>query len=262
MKPEEFVDTRYEVRDGVATITMDRPEYLNALKSTGYEELRWAIRAARVDPSVDVVVLTGAGGAFAPGGDLHETLGYLESDDPLAMCEFYDRLPWKDFFECPKVIIAAVNGICMGGGLIGALTCDIVLAAESATFAAAEARVGVADALAPAVLFGKVNTLKAKYLLFTGQTISAAEAERYGLVTEVVPDDRLAQRCVEVIAEVRQTSQAARAVFKFHLQQLLAAPTDHGAIEVLAGPEALEGVRAFAQKRTPAFALRNGQQGA
>ena len=260
MRPEDFVDTLYEVHDGVATITMNRPEHLNALKSTGYDELRWAIRAARVDASVDIVVLTGAGRAFAPGGDLSETLGYLESGDPLAMCQFYDRLPWKDFFECPKVIIAAVNGLCMGGGLIGALTCDIVLAAESATFAAAEARVGVADALAPAVFFGKVSTLKAKYLLFTGRSISAVEAERFGLVTEVVPDNHLARRCAEVIAEVRQTSPAARAVFKSHLHQLLASPSDHGSIEVLAGQEALEGVRAFAQKRTPAFAERNGHQ--
>jgi enoyl-CoA hydratase/carnithine racemase len=259
MKPSEFADTDYEVGDGVATITMNRPEALNAFKSTGYEELRWAIRAARVDPEVDIVILTGTGRAFAPGGDLEETLGYLESDDPLAMYAFYDRLPWRDFVECPKVTIAAVNGLCMGGGLIGALSCDIVVAARSATFALAEARVGVADALAPAVLFGKVSTLKAKYLLFTGKSIDADEAERCGMVTEVVPDERLTARCAEIVAELRQTSPVARRVFKQHMHRLLPQPVEHGGFETLEGTEVLEGLHAFQERRPARFSRDPGR---
>jgi enoyl-CoA hydratase/carnithine racemase len=253
VKVSEFEFTGYEVVDGVATITMNRPEQLNALTARGYEELRWAIRAARVDPEVDVAILTGTGRSFAPGGDLDETLGLLESGDPLGMYEYYDRLPWRDFVEFPKVSIAAVNGLCMGGGLIGALTCDIVVAKRSARLAMAEARVGVADALAPAVLFGKVSTLRAKYLLLTGKTITAEEAERYGLVTEVVDDDQLMARCLEIVAEVRQTSPLARREFKRHLQALLPAPVDHGAFEVLGGGEVVEGLRAFKEKRPPNF---------
>jgi enoyl-CoA hydratase/carnithine racemase len=141
----EFEQLHYSVDDGVATVRLDRPEHLNAFTSQLYGEVKWAMWKATADDSVDVVVITGTGRAFATGGDLKETLARLESDDPLAMHAFFDNLPWHDVRDCPKVVIAAVNGLCLAGGLITALCADISVAAASARFGFAEGRVGAGN---------------------------------------------------------------------------------------------------------------------
>jgi enoyl-CoA hydratase/carnithine racemase len=123
-----FEQLRYSVEGGVARVRLDRPDQLNAFTSRLYGELKWAMRRAGADDSVDVVIVTGTGRAFATGGDLKETLGRLESGDPLAMYAFYDNLPWTAIRECPKVVIAAVNGLCLAGGLITAVCADIAVA--------------------------------------------------------------------------------------------------------------------------------------
>lgn len=249
----EFEQLRYSVEDGVARIRLDRPEQLNAFTSRLYGEVKWAMRTAAVDDSVDVVVITGTGRAFATGGDLHETLGRLESGDPLAMYAFYDNLPWQAIRDCPKVVVAAVNGLCLAGGLITAVCSDIAVAAESARFGFAEGKVGVADAVAPALLHARVGTAKLKYLLLTGAMIDAAEAERIGLVTEVVPDDRLDQRVAEVVDELRSTSPVSRRLFKQYVNEHTAMPSGHGGGPAFASPEVLEGLRAFADGRRPDY---------
>jgi len=249
----EFEQLRYGVEDGVARVRLDRPDQLNAFTSQLYGEVKWAMRAAAADDSVDVVVITGTGRAFATGGDLHETLGRLESGDPLAMYAFYDNLPWAAIRDCPKVVIAAVNGLCLAGGLITAVCADIAVAAESARFGFAEGKVGVADAVAPALLHGRVGTAKLKYLLLTGQTIDAAEAERIGLVTEVVPDDRLDERVAEVVAELRTTSPVSRRWFKHYVNEHTPMPPGHGGGPAFASPEVIEGLRAFAEGRSPDY---------
>lgn len=249
----DFEQLHYSVEDGTARIRLDRPEHLNAFTSQLYGEVKWAMRRAAADDAVDVVVVTGAGRAFATGGDLKETLTRLESGDRLAMYAFYDNLPWAEIRRCPKVVIAAVNGLCLAGGLITAVCADIAVAAESARFGFAEGRVGVADAVAPALLHGRVGTAKLKYLLLTGRLIEAAEAERIGLVTEVVPDDRLEARVAEVIDEVRSTSPVSRRLFKQYVNEHTPMPPDHGGGPAFASGEVLEGLRAFAEGRAPDY---------
>jgi enoyl-CoA hydratase/carnithine racemase len=248
-----FEQLRYSVEGGVARVRLDRPEHLNAFTSQLYGEVKWAMRQAAADDSVDVVTITGTGRAFATGGDLKETLGRLESGDPLAMYAFYDNLPWHEIRECPKVVIAAVNGLCLAGGLITAVCADIAVAAASARFGFTEGRVGVADALAPALLHARIGTAKLKYLLLTAKHIDAAEAERIGLVTEVVADDDLDARVAEVIDEVRSTSPVSRRLFKRSVNAHTPLPPTHGGTEAFASPEVIEGLRAFAGGRTPDY---------
>ena len=253
VRPEQFEELRYSVEDGTARMRLDRPEQLNAFSSNLYGEIRWAMRAAAEDDGVDVVVITGTGRAFATGGDLKETLSRLGSDDPLSMYAFYDNLPWAAIRECPKVVVAAVNGLCLAGGLITAVCADIAIAAESARFGFAEGTVGIADAMAPALLHARVGTAKLKYLLLTGQLIDAAEAERIGLVTEVVPDDRLTARVDEVIGELRSTSPVSRSLFKQYVNEHTPLPSTHGGLPAFRSPEVIEGLRAFADRRPPDY---------
>jgi enoyl-CoA hydratase/carnithine racemase len=253
-----FTELRYSTGDGVARVRLERPEQLNAFSSRLYGEVKWAMRAAAADDAVDVVVITGTGRAFATGGDLHETLGRLESGDPLAMYAFYDNLPWAAIRDCPKVVIAAVNGLCLAGGLITAVCADISVAAESARFGFAEGRVGVADAIAPALLHGRVTTAKLKYLLLTGKMIDATEAERIGLVTEVVPDEALEQRVAEIVDELRGTSPVSRTLFKRYVNEHTPLPDGHGGGPAFASAEVLEGLRAFAEGRVPDYRTSAG----
>jgi enoyl-CoA hydratase/carnithine racemase len=253
MRPGDFEQLLYRVEDGVARVTLNRPEHRNAFTSRLYGELGWAVRYADADPAVDVIVITGSGSAFATGGDLKETLARLKDDDPLAMDAFFDNLPFDTLRTCSKVVIAAVNGFCFAGGLIACAWCDVQIAGESARFALTEGRVGIADAHAPSVFFGRVPTPKLKYMLFTGRPITAAQAESYGLITEVVPDDQLARRVDDVVAEIRETSPVARRMFKRYLNELVPRPWGHGGGEAFASPEVVEGLRAFAEKRPPRY---------
>ena len=254
MRPDELRELGYKVEDGVAWIRLDRPEQLNAFSSRLYEELKWSLRFASFDEAVDVVVLTGTGRAFATGGDLKEARERIEDGDPLSFYAFVDNLPWAEFRQCPKVVIGAVNGLCHAGGVIAAVSCDITIAAESARFALTEGRVGIADAVAPTLLASRLSTAKLKYLLLTGKEITAREAERIGLITEVVPDDALEARVAEVVGEVRRTSPLSRRLFKQCVNQLEPIPTDPAMLfSTLGSPEAREGLRAFSEGRAPKF---------
>ena len=253
MRPEELTELVYDVVDGVARIRLNRPEQLNAFSSNLYGELRWAVRFAWFDDDVDVIVITGTGRAFATGGDLKETLGRLGDDDPLSMYAFFDNLPWADIRSCPKVIIAAINGFCYAGGLITDVWSDISIAAESAKFALTEGKVGIADAVAPSALRGRISDAKLKYMLFTAKPIDAREAERIGLITEVVPDADLEARVLEVVEEVRGTSPVSRALFKQYVNHLVPLPVDHGGLAAFRSTEVIEGLRAFGEGRLPDF---------
>lgn len=255
---DRFSEMLYTVADGVATLTLHRPDQLNSFSTTLYRELRDGIRLATADASVDVVVITGAGRAFATGGDLLEVLDYLRPDaDPLEIYRFEDNLPFTAVRNCPKVTIAAVNGICMAGGLITTMSCDISVAVADAVFAAPEGRVGVAEGWMPAAMFGRISLAKARYLLLTGKSVSAEQAEDWGLITEVVPDQAtLHARVQEIVGEVRCTSPTVRRMYKQYVNEI--APEGHlGAFrEGTGNADGIEGLRAFAEKRRPRFTGR------
>lgn len=228
---DQFRSVLYSVEDGVASITLNRPEQRNAFTPDMYNELRWAVRAAEVDDSVDIMVISGAGNVFSSGGDLKESYARISTGGALAMHDFFDSVPFYDIRDSRKVVIAAINGACYAGGLVTAMWCDLAVAVESAKFALTEAKVGTADAFTPAVLFGRMPTLKLKQMVFTAKPITAVDAERIGLISEVVPDGTLASRIKELVAEIRQTDPAGRALYKKFINELIPRPLNHGAVE-------------------------------
>ncbi|MFC9357245.1 enoyl-CoA hydratase/isomerase family protein [Rhodococcus sp. NPDC057014] len=242
--------------DGTATIVIDRPEARNAFTSELYTQLKAAVRRAGDDPTVDVAVITGAGGSFSSGADLHAAFTGLAEEGPSSGYAWWDELPWPTLLDCPIPVIAAVEGPCIGAGLLIALAADTVVAADTAQFAFAEARVGIADRWAPALMDGRVPRHIARELLLTGRTVGADEACRIGLVHEVVSHDALGEVVAEKIIAFRRTSPHARALYKRYLADLVDRPTEPGIRAALEHSDAAEGMRAVLERRVPAWSPR------
>jgi enoyl-CoA hydratase/carnithine racemase len=188
-------DFQYKVDQGIATITLDRPEVLNALTFEVYAQLRDLLEALRYDEAVKVVVLTGAGDSFCSGGDVHKIIGALldgDVKDHLAFTRMTGAVI-QNMRLLDKPIIAAINGMAAGAGGVLALASDLRVASERARFAFLFTRVGLAgvDMGAGYLLPRLVGTGRAAELLLLGDTIDAPTAERYGLVNRVVPHDQL-----------------------------------------------------------------------
>jgi enoyl-CoA hydratase/carnithine racemase len=253
--PSEFQQLIYTVEDGVAWLQMNRPEARNAFSSRLYGEVKWGVRAAEADPEVDIMVLTGVDKSFASGGDLKETLATITGggDPRFEMYRFTDNLPWDAIRLSTKPIIAAINGFAYAGGLITAAWCDISIAVASARFCLSEGKVGIVDSQACSVLFGRVGAQRFKYLYLTAKPFTAEEAERWGFITEVVPDGTLRDRVLEVVKEIRGTSPVAHRMLKRYTNELVPRPWDHGGGEAFASKEIIEGLGAFGEKRPPDY---------
>jgi enoyl-CoA hydratase/carnithine racemase len=183
-------DFQYEVSDGIATITLNRPEVMNALTFDIYAQLRDLFAALRTDDTVHVVVLTGTGDNFCSGGDVYEIIGELLKRDMKGHLEF-TRMTGavvQNMRLLDKPIIAALHGMVAGAGSVLALASDLRIASESARFAFLFTKVGLtgADMGAGYLLPRIVGTGRAFELLLLGDTIDVATAERYGLVNRVV----------------------------------------------------------------------------
>ena len=190
--PKSFL---YEQHDGIATITLNRPERLNAITFEVYRELTDLIAALRDEKTVRVVVITGAGRAFCSGGDVRDIIGELQGRDAAGLLEF-TRLTCElihNMRALPKPIITSINGTTAGAGACIALASDIRIAADEAKIAFVFVKVGLAgtDMGATYLLPRIVGLSKATELLMTGDFISATEAERIGLYNRVVPRDQL-----------------------------------------------------------------------
>jgi enoyl-CoA hydratase/carnithine racemase len=188
-------DFLYEVNDGIATLTFNRPEVMNALTFDIYAQLRDLFDALRYDDTVRVVVLTGAGDSFCSGGDVYEIIGELLSRDMKGHLDF-TRMTGavvQHMRLLDKPIIAALNGMTAGAGAVLSLASDLRIASEKARFAFLFAKVGLtgADMGAGYLLPRVVGAGRAFEMLLLGDTIDAATAERYGLVNRVVPHDQL-----------------------------------------------------------------------
>jgi enoyl-CoA hydratase/carnithine racemase len=185
----------FEVADGVATVTLNRPDKLNALTFDVYADLRDLLAELPHRGDVRVVVLTGRGRGFCSGGDVEEIIGELRKMAPAQLLEF-TRMTGavvKALRECPLPVIAAVNGIAAGAGSVIALASDFRLLAESASFAFLFTKVGLAGAdMGSAYLLPRLVGLgRATELLILGDKVDAAHADRIGLATRVVPDPEL-----------------------------------------------------------------------
>jgi enoyl-CoA hydratase/carnithine racemase len=248
-----FEQLEYQVSAGTAFIRLNRPEALNSFTSKLYSEVKDAFRLSMADDNVDIIVITGSGRAFATGGDLHEVLERIEDANPLALYAYDDHMPFETIKHCSKTTIAAVNGICVAGGLALASCCDLQIATHSAKFGIPEARIGIASSMIPSLLFGKISISKLKYLLYTGKTITATEAERIGLITEVTDDGKLDERVLELIAEIRETSPNARKLYGEYINRMLPTPANNDLYRSLSSEECKEGLRAFRDKRNADF---------
>jgi 2-(1,2-epoxy-1,2-dihydrophenyl)acetyl-CoA isomerase len=253
-----YTTIRYDLADGVATITLDRPDSLNALNAAMRGELRAALKAAGRDDAVRAVVITGAGRGFCSGADLRG--GDAERDFRRVLTDEYNPLI-AAIRELPKPVIAAVNGVAAGAGVSIALACDLLYAAEEARFIQAFVRIGlVPDSGSTRTLVRALGRHRAAQLIFSGEPLPAAEAHAAGLVHQVLPAAELAAAVQAAAARLaagptRAIGYAKRLIN--HAEDALAADSlaMEASLQELAGrsQDHAEGVAAFGEKREPRF---------
>ena len=254
----------YAMQDGIATLTLNRPERLNALGDTLREDLYDAVTKSAADPDVRVLVITGAGRGFCSGGDVKSM---SERERGAAASPISDKLaPVRDrvvlaMRDCPKPIIAAINGAAAGAGMNLALACDMRIASITAKFSQAFVKRGIAPDWGGSWLLPRiVGTAKACELIFTGETIDATEALRLGIVNAVTAPEELMTETYKLAGKIAAGPPVAIALSKraiYHNQD----------VDLRSGLEfetfaqgvcretedSKEGVRAFMEKRAPVF---------
>ncbi|HVB13666.1 MAG TPA: enoyl-CoA hydratase-related protein [Candidatus Dormibacteraeota bacterium] len=250
---------RSELSGGVARLQLDSPANRNALSETMLADLVREIQRAAADPEVRVLVLGHTGPTFCSGADLREqTAGLKEGRGAPgvgALAPLFQLI-----LDCPKPVVGAVGGAARAGGLGLVAACDIAIAAESATFATGEVRLGVAPAVLSVVVLPKVGRSAAARLFLTGATIGASEAQAMGLVAQVVGDAELAAAVELVVSQLLLAHPNALAATKRILAEVPTMPqaTAFAAmVELSAGlfssPEAHEGMMAFLERRAPSW---------
>src|SRR5881396_3304744 len=251
-------DILYEKKDGVAWITINRPEVRNAFRTKTVAELTDAFVDARWDPSIGVVVLTGAGDkAFCAGGDQKERGhgGYARDQRPMDVEALHSAIR-----HIPKPVIAMVNGFAIGGGHVLHVLCDLSIAADTAVFGQTGPRVGSVDAgHGTGYLARVVGEKKAREIWYLCRQYSAQQALEMGLVNKVVPLAQLRteveQWCRELLEKSPTALRLAKQSFNADTEHL-AGTTELGftALELYYGTEeAEEGRKAFLEKRAPRF---------
>jgi 2-(1,2-epoxy-1,2-dihydrophenyl)acetyl-CoA isomerase len=259
-----FSTLLYELEEGVAKITLNRPERLNAMNEAMLKELNQALRQASEDQNVRCVVLTGAGRGFCVGADVQELKERYERGEELSLGQNL-RLLFSPLIErirtAEKPFVALVNGPAAGAGLSLALACDIRLASEEARFVIAFTRIGlVPDSGASLLLPLHIGLARASHLIFSSGQIGAREAEAWGLVLKVVPSDSLLREGLEYAKALAKGPTKAIGYAKRLLNHALL-PSLARVMELEAYFQELasrtedhrEGLRAFFEKREPKF---------
>ena len=242
---------RLEREGPIAWCVIDRPSARNALTPAMYYGIKRAVRLVNTDPQLAALIITGTGDVFAPGGDLG---GRAEPGDSSPDDLGYDILPFTAVRESRAPVIAAVNGICQAGGLLIAMMADIAVASDRATFRVPELLRGIPDATYAAALPAHVGLAVARDLLLSARVFDAAEAQRLGVISRVVPHEELRSAALEAARQVLRTAPMARAQVKRMLNErygLVDYQTMFGALET--SPEPREGMAAFMEKRQPSW---------
>jgi enoyl-CoA hydratase len=257
-----YENINYEVRDGGAWITLNRPKAMNSINLAMLQELKEAFEKSRENDEVRVLVVTGAGKAFCAGADLKEVVGSIKSAGPgeadfLDICDEVFTL----LRNMPKPVIAGLNGLTLAGGMELSMCCDLIVAAKSAKIGDAHSNFGVfPGAGGAAVLPRKIAPNRAKYLLFTGDFLSAKEMQEFGLVNEVVDDEELTSSIEKLVAKLAKKSplvlRRMKEVANSALDQSQEAALRHEMNHLrqhFRSYDMAEGLKAFVEKREPEF---------
>jgi enoyl-CoA hydratase len=250
-----------DTRGAVGLITFNRPQALNALCDALVRELGAALDAFEKDDAVGAVVLTGSGRAFAAGADIKEM-----ADKSFVDCYLADFITdgWERITFCRKPIVAAVAGFALGGGCEMAMMCDTIIAGESAKFGQPEITLGIIPGSGGTQrLTRAVGKAKAMEMVLSGRMMDAAEAERSGLVSRVVPDDKLVDEALKLGAQIASLSRPAVLAAKEAVNRAFETTLSEGVRferrlfhAMFATEDQKEGMAAFVAKRKPAFKNR------
>jgi len=245
-----------ETADQIAILTLNHPEKRNALSQAMLAQLLDHFKSIAVAQSIRVVILRAAGPAFSAGHDLRELVGGQKGQyqELFALCtEVMEAIR-----KLPQPVIAQVHGVATAAGCQLAATCDLVVAAENASFATPGVKIGLFCSTPAVALARAVPPKKAMEMLLTGNLISAREAERIGLVSRVVPSDRLAEETMNLARQISTASSYTIALGKrtFYEQLHLGRPEAYevacrAMVENAQAADAEEGIRAFLEKRPP-----------
>ena len=247
-----------EPEDGYQVIRLNRPEALNALNTALMAELTQALDAAEADPAVRCVILTGSEKAFAAGADIKEMSGL---DYPQTYLSDFITRTHERAASFRKPLIAAVSGYALGGGCELAMMCDIVIAADTAKFGQPEVTLGIGPGIGGSQRLARaVGKAKAMDMVLTGRMIDAAEAERCGLVSRVVPTAELMTEAKGAAAKIASLSPVAVTVCKemvetaFETTLAQGLKTERRLFQAMfATEDQKEGMAAFLEKRKPGF---------
>lgn len=249
-----------ETRGAVALITLNRPKALNALNSTVMAELTEALSAFGKDEAIGAIVLTGSEKAFAAGADIKEMQGidFVEA----YVNDFISG--WEAIAATRKPMIAAVSGFALGGGCELAMTCDFIIASETAKFGQPEITLGVIPGMGGSQrLTRAVGKAKAMDMVMTGRMMDVAEAERAGLVSRIVSPERLIDEAVEAAAKIASFPRAAVLMAKEAVSRSFETTLAEGLRferrlfhSLFATADQKEGMAAFVEKRKPQFSNR------
>lgn len=243
--------------DGVALLRLNRPEALNALNMAVRQQLAAHFTALAADPTVRVIVITGNDKAFAAGADLKE----MADLTAVEVAARGTHVLWRAIEDCPKPIIAAINGFAFGGGCELAMHADIILAGEGAQFGQPEIRVGIIPGAGGTQRLTRiVGKYRAMRLLLTGKPMSAQEAYGMGLVSEIFPDAEVVTKAIEMAQTICRQPPLAVAAIKEVVQAGLDASLETAMLLerkayhlLYATEDQKEGMRAFLEKRKPIF---------
>lgn len=245
----------------VALITLNRPAQLNALNDALMDALGDALRALDADDGVGAIVITGSAKAFAAGADIAAMADWSYMD--VYRSGFITR-NWESIRQVRKPVLAAVAGYAMGGGCEVALACDIIVAAESARFALPEIKLAMLPGAGGTQRLPRaIGKAKAMDMCLSARMLDAHEADRYGLVSRVVPDAELMERTLALAEQIAGYSAPALAAIKESVNRAWESSLTEGILferrelhARFASEDAHEGMRAFLDKRTPVFRHR------
>jgi enoyl-CoA hydratase len=249
-----------ETRGRVGLITLNRPKVLNALNDPLIEELGDALSAFDADENIGAIVVTGSEKAFAAGADI----AAMKDRSYMDMFKGNYLGRWERLKEVRKPVIAAVAGFALGGGCELAMACDMIIAADSAKFGQPEIKIGILPGAGGTQRLPRaVGKSKAMDLVLTGRMMDAAEAERAGLVSRVVPADKLIDEAVAAAAVICEYSLPAVMMAKEAVNRAYESPLGEGMLferrlfhSLFSTEDQKEGMAAFIEKRKPAFKHR------